>query len=63
LSELKDELADHTWIGEYLNSDYLVQYQGGPTLVLHSIVENETGDVIADAEATFKNFGFNTFTP
>lgn len=60
-AELKNELSEQTWVGEYLSSDYLVHYAGGETLVLHSMVENESGVVIADAENTFKHFGFNTF--
>lgn len=44
LAELKSELIGHTWIGEYLSNDNIVQYDD-PTILFHSIVENKTGVV------------------
>jgi hypothetical protein len=57
LSDLKSLLAGHTWVGEYLSNDNLIQYDD-PKILLHSIVENKTGVVKADAETHFKKFGF-----
>lgn len=57
LAELKKLLSGKTWVGEYLSSDSLVNYAQNE-VVLHSIVDNETGNQLANASATFSKFGF-----
>lgn len=43
LADLKKKMSGKTWIGDFLSNDSLVSY-AQPEIVLHSIVDNESGD-------------------
>jgi len=53
-------LNEKTWVGEYLNEDHLLHYPGGEKIVLHSIVDNNSGDQLPDADKVFRSFKFQT---
>jgi hypothetical protein len=63
LAELKRKLSGKTWVGEYLNGDSLIHYPQGDTILLHAIVDNQTGKQLADADKLFTHFKFATLSP
>lgn len=56
LAQVKQDLSGQTWVAEFLNSDNLVRYDEDQ-LVFHSIVENESGAVVADATKVLSKYG------
>ena len=50
-------MTGHTWIAEFISTDNLIHYGPEDHLVFHSIVENESGNVLADAHLVFNRYG------
>lgn len=54
---VKNHLSGRTMIGEYLSKENLVVYPE-EMLLMHSIVDNQSGDVLADANTSIAALGF-----